>query len=77
MLLARYFDADCLPAELPVAFTLKNGYLRDAKLYLLDETHDLTEIPCRTDKAGNLLFSMKANTVVYLEIQPKAKGPEK
>lgn len=70
VLLARYFENDQLPGELTVTFTLKGGDLRGAKLYLLDETHDLTEIPYRMDRAGNLLFSMKANTVVYLEMQP-------
>ena len=67
MLLARYFEDDRLPGELPVTFTLKNGDLRGVRLYLLDENHDLTEIPYRMDKAGNLLFDMKANTVMYLE----------
>ena len=67
VLLARYFEEDQLPGELPVTFKLKNGNLRGAKLFLLDETHDLTEISYRTDKAGNLLFGMKANTVMYLE----------
>lgn len=67
VLLARFFEEDRLPGELPVTFTLKNGDLRGVKLYLLDETHDLTEIPYRMDKAGNLLFDMKANTVMYLE----------
>ncbi|MBR4666295.1 MAG: hypothetical protein IKO93_20680, partial [Lentisphaeria bacterium] len=67
VLLARFFEDDRLPGELPITFTLKNGDLRGVKLYLLDETHDLTEIPYRMDKAGNLLFGMKANTVVYLE----------
>ena len=67
VLLARFFDDDALPGELPVTFTLKKGDLRGAKLYLLDAAHDLTEIPYRMDKAGNLLFGMKANTVMYLE----------
>ena len=67
VLLARYFEDDRLPGELPITFTLKNGDLRGVKLYLLDETHDLTEIPYRMDKAGNLRFGMKANTVMYLE----------
>ena len=67
ILISRYFEEKELPADLPVTFTLKNGDLRGARLYLIDETHDLTEIPYRMDEKGNLLFSMKANTVMYLE----------
>ena len=69
VLLSRYFEEDKLPGRLPVTISLKDGDLRGAKLYLLDETHDLTETSYRMDKAGNLLFDMKANTVVYLELQ--------
>ena len=67
VMLARFFEPDSLPADLPITFTLKKGDLRGARLYLLDETHDLTEVSYRMDKAGNLLFPMKANTVMYLE----------
>ena len=45
----------------------RSSHERGVKLYLIDETHDLTEVPYRMDRNGNLLFSMQANTVVYLE----------
>ena len=67
ILISRYFEQDKLPDDLPVTFSLKNGDLRGAKLYLIDQDHDLSEIPYRTDSNGNLLFTMKANTVLYLE----------
>ena len=68
ILISRYFDSDPPPEDLPVTFTLKNRDLRGVRLYLIDETNDLTDIPYRMDKDGNLLFSMKANTIVYLEL---------
>ena len=67
VLISRYFEDDKLPEDLPVKLSLKKGTFCGAKLYLIDETHDLAEIPYRTDSEGNLLFDMKANTVVYLE----------
>jgi hypothetical protein len=67
ILISRYFEQDKLPDDLPVTFSLKNGDLRGAKLYLIDQDHDLSEIPYRTDSNGNLLFTMKANTVLYLD----------
>ena len=67
ILFSRYFEQDDLPGELPITLKVKGIDLRGAKLYLVDETHDLEEIPYRMDKDGNLLFGMKANTVVYLE----------
>ncbi|MBQ6599251.1 MAG: hypothetical protein IJH79_17000 [Lentisphaeria bacterium] len=67
ILISRYFEQEKLPDDLPVTFSLKNGDLRGAKLYLIDQDHDLSEIPYRTDSNGNLLFTMKANTVLYLE----------
>ena len=67
ILISRYFEQDDLPKDLPVTFTLKNGDLRGVKLYLIDQDHDLAEIPYRMDADGNLLFDMKANTVMYLE----------
>ena len=67
VLISRFFEDDKLPADLPVKFSLEKGNLCGAKLYLIDETHDLAEIPYRTDKDGNLLFDMKANTILYLE----------
>ena len=66
VLLSRYLETEN-PADLTVTLSLKNGDLRDAKLYLIDETHDLAEIPYKMDQNGNLLFDMKANTIVYLE----------
>lgn len=67
VLISRYFEPDKLPDDLPVTFTLKNGDLRGVRVYLIDQDHDLTEIPYRMDSKGNLLFTMKANTVVYIE----------
>ena len=67
ILVSRFFEQDDLPGELPLTLKIKGFDLRGAKLYLIDETHDLAEIPYRMDKYGNLLFSMKANTVMYLE----------
>jgi len=67
ILISRFFEPDDLPGGLEITLTLKNGDFRGAKLYLLDETHDLTDIPYRLDQNGNLLFTMKANSVVYVE----------
>ena len=67
ILISRFFEKDDLPQDLPVTLTLKNGDLRGVRLYLIDDTHDLTEIPYRMDKNGSLMFNMKANTIVYLE----------
>ena len=67
VLISRFFENDQLPKDLPITFTLKKGDLRGVRLYLIDETHDLTEIPYRMDKKGNLLFNMKANSVVFIE----------
>ena len=66
VLISRYLETEN-PADLTVTLSLKNGDLCGAKLYLIDETHDLAEIPYKTDQNGNLLFDMKANTIVYLE----------
>ncbi len=67
ILFSRFFEQDDLPGDLPLTLKVKGIDLRGAKLYLIDETHDLAEIPYRMDKYGNLLFNMKANTVMYLE----------
>jgi len=67
ILFSRFFEQDDLPGELPLTLKVKGFDLRGAKLYLIDQEHDLAEIPYRMDKYGNLLFSMKANTVMYLE----------
>ena len=67
VLISRFFESEDLPDELPITFKLKGNDLRGARLYLIDEEHDFEEIPYRTDPDGNLLFSMKANTIVYLE----------
>ena len=67
MLISRYFETDSLPDELEITVRLKKGDLRGAKVYLLDETHDLEEIPVSADPDGNPRFRMKANTVVFLE----------
>ena len=67
VLICRYFDRENPPDELPVTFKLKDGDLRGAKLYLIDETHDLAEIPYETDPDGGLWFTMKADAIAYLE----------
>ena len=67
ILFSRFFEQDDLPGDLPLTLKVKGFDLRGAKLYLIDETHDLAEIHYRMDQDGNLLFSMKANTVMYLE----------
>ena len=67
MLISRYFETDSLPDELEITVRLKNGDLRGAKVYLLDETHDLEEIPVSADPDGNPRFRMKANTAIFLE----------
>ncbi|MBQ9336265.1 MAG: hypothetical protein IJS14_03080 [Lentisphaeria bacterium] len=67
VMISRFFRPDDEVEDLPVTFTLENGDLRGVKLYLLDEENDLADIPYRMDKQGNLLFTMKKNTVVYIE----------
>ena len=67
VMICRFFELDDLPDDLPITFKLKGSDLRGARLYLIDQEHDLEEVPYRTDPDGNLLFSLKANTVVYLE----------
>ena len=67
MLISRYFEPDSLPDELEITIRLKKGDLRGAKVYLLDDTHDLEEVPVSADPDGNPRFRMKANTMVFLE----------
>ena len=73
VLISRFFEQENLPDDLPITFKMKNGDLRGVKLYLIDQEHDLAEIPYRTDPDGNLLFTMKANTIVYLETSNESK----
>ena len=67
ILVSRFFEQDDLPGELPLTLKVKGIDLRGAKLYLLDENHDLTDVAYRMNSNGEILFSMKANTVLYLE----------
>ena len=67
ILVSRFFEQDDLPGDLPLTLKVKGTDLRGAKLYLLDETHDLTDVAYRMNPNGEILFSMKANTVLYLE----------
>ena len=67
ILISRYFEEDELPAELPLTIAGKGKELDKAKLYVIDEEHDLEEVPFWRDGAGNIFFPMKANSVAYLE----------
>ena len=69
VMIARFFDRDELPGDLPVTFRLENGDLRGVKLYLLDGSNDLADVPYRMAKNGDLLFTLKANTVVCIETE--------
>ena len=67
IMIARFFEEDDLPGEVPLTLKVKGVDLRGAKLYLLDEKHDLADVPCRMTAEGEIRFSMAANTVLYLE----------
>ena len=68
LLLVRYTDNDKLPGDLPVTVKIKGADLRTSKVFLLDDEHDLKDVvPFRITGDGALKFSMKANTVVYIE----------
>ncbi len=64
---SRYFDDDDLPPEVPVSIRLKDFLLHGVTLYLLDHDNDLTKSACSISADGILSFSMKANSVVYIE----------
>ena len=68
LLLVRYTDNDKLPGDLPVTVKIKGTDLRTSKVFLLDDEHDFKDaVPFRITGDGALKFSMKANTVVYIE----------
>ncbi len=68
LLLTRYNDNDGqFGRDREVSIAVKDASLWGAKAYLLDETHDLTEIPYRTGKDGTIKLTMKLNTAVYIE----------
>lgn len=68
VLLVRYTNADKLPGDLPVTLKIKGSDLKTSKVYLLDDKHDFEDVvPFRMTADGALKFTMKANTLVYLE----------
>ena len=67
ILISRYFEQDDLPDDLPLTLKVKGVDLRGAKLYLLDAAHNLSDVPYRMTETGEILFSMSANSVLYLE----------
>ncbi len=70
LLLTRYSEYDeQFAADREVSIAVKGASLWGAKAYLLDETHDLTEIPYRTGKDGTIKLTMKLNTAVYIELK--------
>ena len=67
VMISRYFEEDALPGELTVTLALPEEPGRSTKLLLLDEEHDLAEIPFTRNAQGFPVFTMKANSVVFLE----------
>ena len=67
ILINRYFEPDDLPGELEITLKLAGIGESAVRFLLLDESHDLTEIPPPPASDGLLRFRMKANTLVYLE----------
>ena len=67
ILISRYFESDDLPGDLDFNVKLKGTDSRNAKVFLLDETHDLTEIPAQVQSGDSLRLTMKSNTVIYIE----------
>ena len=68
ILLVRYTDEEKLPDDLPVTLKIRNADLRGIRAYLLDDDHDLEEISSiRAGEDGSVKFTMKANTLIYLE----------
>ncbi len=69
-LATRHADDDELfGRDREVSIAVKGASLWGAKAYLLDGTHDLTEIPYRTGKDGTIKLTMKLNTAVYIELK--------
>ena len=68
ILLVRYTDEEKLPDDLPVTLKIRSADLRGIRAYLLDDDHDLEEISSiRASEDGTVKFTMKANTLIYLE----------
>ena len=60
-------QSDNLPDALELSVNLTGKTMRDPIVYLLDENHDLEQIPCAADSEGKLNLVMKADTMVYIE----------
>ena len=67
VMISRYFEEDDLPGELPVTLAIPEKPGGSTKLLLLDEEHDLEELPFTRNEQGFPVFAMKANSVVFLE----------
>lgn len=67
MLLCRYFESDNLPDPVKVSLKINGISSAEIKIYVLDEKHDLGEIPYDTAEGGHIIFSMAPNTLVYVE----------
>lgn len=66
VMICRYFEQDDLPGDLTVSLGAKSADLQGAKLYLLDGSRDMEQIPYRMN-GDRITFSMPANSVAFLE----------
>ena len=73
ILICRYFEPDQLPGDLEISVHLKGISPDNAKVLLLDETHDLTEVPPEAKDSSIIRIRMKANTLVYIEFGGQEK----
>ncbi|MBQ6470609.1 MAG: hypothetical protein IJJ33_01375 [Victivallales bacterium] len=67
LLLSRFFEEQFTPDDLEVRIVCKDAPLDGARLFLLDDSNDLTEIPFDRTPEGEIVFRMGANTVAFLE----------
>ena len=67
VMVSRYFETDTLPGELPVTLAIPEQPDKSTKLYMLDNELDLEEIPFKRDNRGFPCFTMKPNSVAFLE----------
>ena len=67
ILINRYFESENLPDALELSVNLSGKAMRNPIVYLLDDSHDLEQVPCQVDSEGKLNMVLKANTLVYIE----------
>lgn len=65
IMISRFFEPDDLPGD--VEITVKMPEISTVKVLILDDEHDLTEVPFK--RIGNdIVITQKANTLVYLDV---------